>query len=300
MDNLKIIKATYYDPQIGVEYGADVTDELSAEIVDDKLFYNGIYNFIFPDPFIGKSKKLKVEIERSGKNFTKFYNENEKINLPHDLGGTSGSNTSNKGRVAVRMTESARNNVFINSHIHGGVEISGQGNSFIETKINAFKKEHTFWFWFATLGTLIGIITGSMFLAQYFGILSNSWGDNLPLISASENVATTTPSISDLFSKALSYESVAERQDFLGKYVGKQIYGRGVIEEVSRAGERFLVDIDLGKVSIVCPQEKTDVLEEQYPFLKGKQIMLYGVFTYTTIFGHGDNISIEPCSFSLN
>lgn len=121
-----------------------------------------------------------------------------------------------------------------------------------------------------------------------------------PSIGKYSTVATSTPNLSDLFSKALSYELVAERQDFLGKYIGKQVYGRGVIEEVSRAGDKFLIDIDLGKASIVCPQEKTDFLEEQYPFLKGRQVMLYGSFTYTKIFGHGDNISIEPCSFELN
>ena len=264
------------------------------------MFYNGLYNLIFPDPFVGKPKRLKVEVEHSGKHFTKFYKENEKINLPHDLGATLRSNTSNQGHVAVRMTESARNNVFINSHIHGGVEIAGEGNRFIETTINTLKekeKKHPFWFWFTTIGTLIGIITGLMYLAQYFGFIQNSFPS---ILTAPGNVslATSTPNLSDLFSKALSYESVVERQDFLGKYVGKQVYGRGVIEEVSRARDKFLIDIDLGKASIVCPQEKTDVLEEQYPFLKGKHVMLYGVFTYTTIFGHGDNISIDPCSFS--
>lgn len=86
MDELKIIKAIYYDPDIGIEQGTDVTAELSSEIINGNLIYNGVYNNIFPDYFKRKRKKLKIEIEYKGKKFTKFYNENEKINLPSDLG----------------------------------------------------------------------------------------------------------------------------------------------------------------------------------------------------------------------
>ena len=48
IDDLKIIKATYYVPEIGSEKGTDVTEELSAEVVGGRLVYNGIYNRIFP------------------------------------------------------------------------------------------------------------------------------------------------------------------------------------------------------------------------------------------------------------
>lgn len=93
----------------------------------------------------------------------------------------------NIGHVAVKMTESARNNVFINSQIHGRVEIAGQGNSFIETKINTLKEKHPFWFWFTAIGTLIGIITGLMFLAQYFNFLPPTWYELTQLTSPNQN-----------------------------------------------------------------------------------------------------------------
>lgn len=83
---LKIIKAIYFDPNVGPEHGTDVTNELSAEIRDGHLFYKGIYNFIFPDRFRGIDKRLKIDLEYNGKNFTRFYNENEKIDLPNDTG----------------------------------------------------------------------------------------------------------------------------------------------------------------------------------------------------------------------
>jgi|SRR3989344_4525075 len=86
MSQLKIIKAVYYDPALGPERGTDVTAQLSAEIRNNVLLYNGVYNRILPDHFKRIDKKLKVEIEYQGNKFTQFYNEDEKINLPHDLG----------------------------------------------------------------------------------------------------------------------------------------------------------------------------------------------------------------------
>ncbi|MFA7151791.1 MAG: hypothetical protein WC113_02680 [Candidatus Paceibacterota bacterium] len=86
MYNLKIVKAIYYDPDLGADRGTDVTAELSSQIIDGKLFYNGVYNNILPDHFKSKIKRLKIEIEYNKKIFTKFYNENERINLPDDLG----------------------------------------------------------------------------------------------------------------------------------------------------------------------------------------------------------------------
>mgnify|MGYP001615152970 CR=1 FL=1 len=83
---LKIIKATYFDPNTGPEHGTDVTNELSAEIRNGRLFYKGVYNLIFPDHFKRIHKRLKVELEYNSKSFPKFYNENEKIDLPDDLG----------------------------------------------------------------------------------------------------------------------------------------------------------------------------------------------------------------------
>ena len=85
--SLRIIKAVYYDPNIGPNKGTDVTSELSSQIMDgDRLFYNGVYNNIFPDHFKRIYKRLKIVVEFRGKEYTKYYNENEKINFPSDLG----------------------------------------------------------------------------------------------------------------------------------------------------------------------------------------------------------------------
>ncbi|PIQ66357.1 MAG: hypothetical protein COV96_02060 [Candidatus Zambryskibacteria bacterium CG11_big_fil_rev_8_21_14_0_20_42_18] len=83
---LKISKAVYFDPKQGVDSGTDVTVETSSQVIDDKLFYSGIYNRIFPDNFKGTRKKLRIELEYRGVKNTKQYDEDEKINLPGDLG----------------------------------------------------------------------------------------------------------------------------------------------------------------------------------------------------------------------
>lgn len=83
---LKIIKAVYFDPQLGPDRGIDVTEETSSEVVNNQLVYNGIYNRIFSDRFKTVKKKLRIELDYRGKRYTKFYNEDEKIKLPDDLG----------------------------------------------------------------------------------------------------------------------------------------------------------------------------------------------------------------------
>ncbi len=86
MKQLLLEKAVYYNPNQGPEHGTDVTDDLRAQIVDGALFYNGIYNNIFPDNFKRIDKKLRIELTYRGKKYLKIYSENEKINLPRDLG----------------------------------------------------------------------------------------------------------------------------------------------------------------------------------------------------------------------
>jgi len=83
---LKITKARYFDPNLDPKNGTDVTSELSSQIRDGRLFYQGIYNSIFPDHFKGIRKRLKIELSFNHKNFVKFYNEDDKIDLPSDLG----------------------------------------------------------------------------------------------------------------------------------------------------------------------------------------------------------------------
>ncbi len=112
-------------------------------------------------------------------------------------------------------------------------------------------------------------------------------------------MATSTINISDIFSKALSYNTVFERQDFLNKYIGSSIYGDGVIKEISHYGNKFLIDIKINKQLITCPQEKDEKLERKYPFLKDKPIRFFGVFTYTTYFGHDNGLVIDNCIINL-
>lgn len=109
----------------------------------------------------------------------------------------------------------------------------------------------------------------------------------------SQLVATSTINISDVLSKALTLDTVVERQDFLKKYIGSQVYGRGVVEEISRAGDGFLVDVDINRQTITCPQSGDEENEKRLLLLKGRTISFSGVFTFRQIFEHG--LEINDC-----
>jgi len=207
-----------------------------------------------------------------------------------------------KEPAAVRFTESARNNVFINSQIHGGVEIDGQGNSFIETKINTLKKEHPFWFWFGTLGTLIGIITGLMFLAQYFGILSNSWSSNLSLISTRTDIATTTPKVSDIFSRYNEMDRALDQQNFLKDYIGVTVYGTGTFNNIAGSfgmDNNYYLYLNTPGALVSCGFENVDeVTKRRLDLLRAaNRVSFLGTFTGSTLNG-GNSWYMRDCSFA--
>ncbi len=111
--------------------------------------------------------------------------------------------------------------------------------------------------------------------------------------SISDN-ATSTINISDLLSKALALDTVIERQDFLTKYVGDLVHGEGRIKQVSRYGNKLLIDFDINGQTIICPQDEDAKNEKQLLLLKGKTASFSGVFTYKEYFNYGGLI-IDNC-----
>ena len=85
MKRIKIIEAKYYDPKKGHSQGTDVAEELSSQIRNNILIYNGSYNSIFPDFFKSTKKKLRIVLKYRRKNHVIIYNEDQKINLPEDI-----------------------------------------------------------------------------------------------------------------------------------------------------------------------------------------------------------------------
>jgi len=202
-----------------------------------------------------------------------------------------------KDRVAVKMTDSAKGNIFINSQVNGQLELGGQNNSFFQTNIGKFSRKHPFWSSVIAVGTILGIITGVMSLAQYVGIIPDSLSIRTDIGS---HVSTTTPNLLDVYKRAFSYDILADRQDFLTKYVGSDVYGDGSIEEISILRDKYILEITTGGYTILCPQGKTEDFGKVYPLLKGKRVRFSGIFTYSTYFGYGDDkIVIEPCSFEI-
>jgi hypothetical protein len=94
MRKLKIIRAIYFDPNLGPDKGTDVTRHLSAQIRNDILLYNGKYNDIFPDEFKRIDKRLFVNFEYDNEVYEHLYAEDEKIYLPFDQGISTQTPTS--------------------------------------------------------------------------------------------------------------------------------------------------------------------------------------------------------------
>lgn len=114
---------------------------------------------------------------------------------------------------------------------------------------------------------------------------------NLSNSDVKETTATNTLNISELFSKALSLDTIVERQDFLNKYVGDQVYGEGKVKQISRLGnDNLIVDINVNGNTISCIQEEN---EKQLILLQNKVVSFYGIFTYKNIFEHG--LEIDAC-----
>ena len=144
--------------------------------------------------------------------------------------------------------------------------------------------------------------------AAIFGTLFGGWGLYITLkyptptsttieIPANNPIvqnATSTIAISDLLSKALSLDTVVERQDFLTKYVGSQIHGSGNVKQISRAGnDGFLVDISVNGTTVTCPQDANEETEKKLLLLKGKNVYFTGTFTYQNYVDHG--LGIGDC-----
>lgn len=140
--------------------------------------------------------------------------------------------------------------------------------------------------------------------ATIFGTVFGGWGVYILLNqptptqvvgnnSAPQN-ATSTINISDLLSKALTLDTIIERQDFLTKYVGDLVYGGGKIKQVSRYGNKLLVDFDINSQTIICPQDEDAKNEKQLLLLKGKTASFSGIFTYKEYFNY-DGLIIDDC-----
>lgn len=178
-----------------------------------------------------------------------------------------------------------------NSQLH-----FGQGNNANQNNI-ALKKDSDKSVFLYVVGiiTIIGVIwsmyiyfnpnTSKQLQEKIESTFSQDTGNNL---------ATTTLNISELFSKALSMETVVERQDFLTKYIGDQIHGKGTVKQISRIGnDKFLVDIKVNEAIISCQQDNSEENEKRLLLLNGKTVNFYGIFTYQNIFEHG--LEIKDC-----
>jgi hypothetical protein len=122
--------------------------------------------------------------------------------------------------------------------------------------------------------------------------LFNTWtGSATP---TEQPIATSTVSLAEILNKALTLDTVVERQDFLGKYIGTTVFAQGTVSEVSRSGTSgFLIDLKVAGQTVTCPQEANDDNERQLLLLKGKKVQVVGKFPFSEVWGHG--LGIDDC-----
>lgn len=164
-----------------------------------------------------------------------------------------------------------------------------------ESKIEKYKndiKDVPLWVKYVVSGATI---FGTVFGGWGIYILLNQPAPTQAIINrpTSEN-ATSTINISDLLSKAFTLDTIIERQDFLTKYVGDLVYGEGKIKQVSRYGNKILVDFNINNQTIICPQDEDVKNEKQVLLLKDKTASFSGIFTYKEYFDY-DGLVIDDC-----
>ena len=135
-----------------------------------------------------------------------------------------------------------------------------------------------------TSGTLFGVYVTLKYPTPVQVYTGNSTGN-----------ATTAINIADIFNKANDLSSVLERQDFLKKYIGSKVYGKGPVTEISRSGDGYVVDITIAGQLVSCQLTGDEENERRVYLLKGKTVSLTGTFTFSNIFGHG--LDIDNCIF---
>lgn len=111
------------------------------------------------------------------------------------------------------------------------------------------------------------------------------------------NIQPDDINVTELLTKALTFEAGFERENFLKDYNGDGIYGNGTVAEIGNLNdEKFVVEINvIDKVyPLVCSQNKTDKNRKQFPFLKGKEVNFSGTFSSSGYFGYKGFV-IENC-----
>lgn len=201
-------------------------------------------------------------------------------------------------KVQIGILNKGRDNKFIGNVFEGfGVGIQDEGEGTLAKQNKFFNAPHlkskdinwTKW------GTIIAGVT------LIIAILAWQLPKSTLFLGSDEDVgagsvATSTIALSEILSKALSYDTVAERQDFLNKYEGTIVSGESIVTEVSRASSDFLVDFNVNRQLVTCWMPGGEENERRFILMKGKKIGFVGTFSFTNVYGHGlglDNCDLE-------
>jgi hypothetical protein len=112
-------------------------------------------------------------------------------------------------------------------------------------------------------------------------------------LDSSPATATSTIPLSVLLSKAVTFDTVAERQDFLKKYKGALVTGNSTVTEVSRGGSSFIIDFNVNHQLITCVLPGDEANERRFLLMKSKKVSFVGEFSFINVYGHG--LGLDNC-----
>ncbi len=73
----------------------------------------------------------------------------------------------NNAHIALEVTDSAKNNTFIDCEVKGGARVGGAGNQFIRTNVDSIKREHPFLYGVGVIGAVVGIPASLIAIIQF-------------------------------------------------------------------------------------------------------------------------------------
>lgn len=123
----------------------------------------------------------------------------------------------------------------------------------------------------------------SPFIGAWAGVSMFKAPPTDSLVPQVAGIATSTPNLADIFSKANSLATILERQGVLSRYKESYVYATSEVRDISKYGSTYYVDLDVEGVIVTCPIPESEERNKLIPILQGKQITIYGVFTYTNL-----------------
>lgn len=208
-------------------------------------------------------------------------------------------------RKRVGILNKGENNRFIDNTFEGldvGIQDEGVGTFASGNRFGGYAQDiKNLPLWLQYLVAFLAIVaTIATVCATWFGYLTLKNQGVSPVVA--DTVATSTPNISDIFSRAREMDRDIDRQSFIQGYVGVRIFAKGSLSNVSGSpgySNSYYLHITVAGGNIVCGFDNvSDELKRRIDLLKiGSKISVVGNFQNSN-FNGGNNWYVTECGFT--